>query len=71
MQSVLQQTFQPTLTAAEAAALLGMSVTPLYRAGRAGEGVEVAGETIRAIRVGTTTRWPTAPLLEALGIPAG
>ena len=52
-----------TLSTAETAGLIGVSVDCLLEANQRGEA------PVRPIRVGTRLRWPTALVLDALGIP--
>lgn len=51
----------PTLAAGEAAELLGVGIDHLYALERAGE------SPVPALRLGRKLRWPTAPLLRAIG----
>lgn len=52
----------PTLTSAQAAELLGVSVDHLWSLARAGEA------PVTPLRLGRTYRWPTARLLALLGL---
>jgi excisionase family DNA binding protein len=52
----------PTLTTAEAADLLGVSVDHLWALARAGEA------PVAPLRLGRSYRWPTARLLDLLGL---
>lgn len=52
----------PTLSTEEAAQLLGCSVDVLYDGGRAGTA------PVEPLKLGTRLRWPTARLLEVLGL---
>jgi excisionase family DNA binding protein len=52
----------PTLTTAEAADLLGVSRDHLWALARAGEA------PVAPLRLGRTYRWPTARLLDLLGL---
>ncbi len=54
----------PTLTSAEAAELLGVSVDHLWELARSGEA------PVAPLRLGRILRWPTAPLLALLGLNA-
>lgn len=50
------------------AALLGCSRGAVWAAARDEGGIVLDGEILRPIRVGCALRWPTAPILRALGL---
>jgi hypothetical protein len=50
------------------AALLGCSRGAVWAAARDEGGIVLDGEVLRPIRVGRVLRWPTAPILRALGL---
>lgn len=57
------------VSTAVAAALTGLSRSTLTR--RAGEGLDIgAARTVFPIRMGRAWAWPTAPILDALQVPA-
>jgi hypothetical protein len=58
-----------TLSTTETAALTGNARGTLWAAARDGGGIVVGDdEVIRPIKVGRSYRWPTTPILDALGV---
>jgi excisionase family DNA binding protein len=55
----------PALTTAEAAKLLGVPVAHLWKLAREGSA------PVPVLRLGRSLRWPTRPILEALGLAHG
>ncbi|APT91339.1 hypothetical protein CSPHI_10395 [Corynebacterium sphenisci DSM 44792] len=58
----------PTLSTAQAARVLGVSRQTLYVRTWRNEGVATPEGTVMPIRVGTAVRWPTRPIIDALGL---
>jgi excisionase family DNA binding protein len=55
----------PALTTAEAAELLGVPVAHLWKLAREGSA------PVPVLRLGRSLRWPTRPILKALGLALG
>jgi predicted DNA-binding transcriptional regulator AlpA len=55
----------PALTTAQAADLLGVPTAHLWKLARTGE------SPVPVMRLGRSLRWPTLPILEALGLAEG